>query len=282
MLGVGNPALGIFAKRQLLYGESWWQIAALPLRIFFSGRDDQPQYFDGVLNPMLILFLPWAFKGKWLDEKRFLFGFAACYFFYALFLVDARIRYLLPVVPPLVILLVYGLYNIYLRIVRPSFLFGAMALLLGLNGVYLWNYTLALSPFDYLIGKESRDVYLTRMLPDYPVFQFINRNLPAKVKIYLLFMGRRAYYCERPYFHDSDDNGWVLLRMIESARSEEDIGAQLQERGLTHVLAREELLTRFLRNNLSREKQKLWDGFATRHLRGLFRERGYGLYQIHG
>lgn len=282
VLGVGNPGLGIFVKRQLFFGESWWEIAALPIRIFVSGRDDQPQYFDGVLNPMLILFLPWAFKGKWVHEKKFLFAFAACYFFYALFLVEARIRYVLPVVPPLVILLVYGLHNIYLRIVHPSFLFGVMALLLAFNGVYLWNYAVAVSPIDYWTGRESRDAYLARMLPDYPVYQFINKNLPPKAKIYLLFMGRRAYYCERAYFHDSDDNGWVLLQMVESARSEGDIRVQLQKRGLTHLLVREELLRRFLRNNLPAEKLMLWDGFATRHLGTLFRERGYGIYEIHG
>ncbi len=282
VLGVGNPELGILVKRQLFYGESWWQIAALPLRVFFSGRDDQPQYFDGVLNPMLILFLPCAFKGKWVNEKKLLFGFAFCYFFYALFLVDARIRYLLPVVPPLVILLVYGLHNAYLRIVHPSFLFGGMALLLGLNGLYLWNYAHAVSPMEYLIGRESRDAYLSRMLPDYPAFQFINKTLPPKAKIYLLFMGRRAYYCERDYFHDSGDSAWVLLQMIQSARSEADLQLQLQERGLTHLLAREDLLRRFLQNNLAAEKQRMWDAFAIHHLQGLFKERGYALYQIHG
>jgi 4-amino-4-deoxy-L-arabinose transferase-like glycosyltransferase len=40
--GGSEPALGIFAKRHLLYGESAWEIAALPLRLFFSGRDDSP------------------------------------------------------------------------------------------------------------------------------------------------------------------------------------------------------------------------------------------------
>ena len=70
--GASYVSLGVFAKRELLYGESWWQIAALPLRLFFFGRDDDPQYFDGVLGPSLILLLPWAFKGKWLEEKKLL------------------------------------------------------------------------------------------------------------------------------------------------------------------------------------------------------------------
>ena len=62
---------GIFARRESLFGENLWQIVALPLRIFFFGQDDNPQYFDGVLTPILIIFLPWAFKGKWLDDKQY-------------------------------------------------------------------------------------------------------------------------------------------------------------------------------------------------------------------
>jgi 4-amino-4-deoxy-L-arabinose transferase-like glycosyltransferase len=90
--GASYVTLGVLAKRELLYGESWCQIVALPLRLFFFGRDDDPQYFDGVLGPSLILLLPWAFKGKWLEEKKLLISFALLFLVYALFLVDLRAR----------------------------------------------------------------------------------------------------------------------------------------------------------------------------------------------
>ena len=48
-------ASGSSEKRHLLYGENLWQILGLPLRIFISGQDDNPQYFDGVLTPILLL-----------------------------------------------------------------------------------------------------------------------------------------------------------------------------------------------------------------------------------
>lgn len=278
----GGVGLGILAKREFLYGESWWQIAALPLRIFFSGQDDNPQYFDGVLNPMLIVFLPWAFKGKWVQEKKLLFTFALFYLLYAFFLVDMRIRYVLPIVPPLIILSVYGVHNIYLRIVHPSILFVVIILLMVPNGVYLWDYFRKVSPTDYLRGREGREAYLSRMLLEYPAIQYINRNLPATARIYFLFMGRRVYYCKRGYFHDTGDNAWVLLRMIQSAQDKSDIKGKLQRRGLTHLLVREELLKRFLSNNLSLRQQRIWDSFATFHLQGLFRARGYSLYRVHG
>ena len=52
--GLTNP----FVMRKLIYQEKGWQIATVPIRIFFQGKDDTPKYFDGKLNPYLF-FLPW-------------------------------------------------------------------------------------------------------------------------------------------------------------------------------------------------------------------------------
>lgn len=280
--GGGEPELGILAKRHLLYGESGWQIAALPMRIFFTGQDDNPQYFDGVLNPILILGLPWAFKGRRLEEKKILFGFVALYFVFALFLADLRIRYILPIVPPLVILLVYGIHNAYLRLAHPFILVAALIVLSALNGIYLKDYFHTVAPIDYLSGAESREAYLTGQLPDYPVFQFVNQNLPASARIYLIFMGRRVYYCDRPYYHDGSENPWTLLQAIQSAQNGDGIRSKLLERKLTHLLVRQDLLERFLDNNLTPHQQRVWHSFRTQSSRVLYKDRGYSIYQIHG
>lgn len=274
--------LGIFAKRELLYGENWWQIAALPLRIFFSGRDDVPQYFDGALSPILILLLPWAFKGKWLEEKKLFLGFALLFLAYSVVLVDMRARYILPIVPPLVVLLVYGIFNLYLRIKRPAYLFAGLALFAVLHGAYLWQYAVIVSPLGYLSGRESRDDYLTRMLPGYPVFRFINRSLSPSAKIYLLFMGRRAYYCERDYFHDGGELPGLLVGAIRSAKDSARIGIPMKNQGITHLVVREDLLGQFLKFNLTPAEQSRWQEFAAGRLELLFSDRGYSLYQLHG
>ncbi|MFC1877954.1 ArnT family glycosyltransferase, partial [Thermodesulfobacteriota bacterium] len=36
-----------FVVRKLVYGESWWETATIPIRIFFQGQDDSPKFFDG-------------------------------------------------------------------------------------------------------------------------------------------------------------------------------------------------------------------------------------------
>jgi hypothetical protein len=279
---VSFGGVGIFAKRELLYGESWWQIAALPLRLFFSGRDDNPQYFDGVLTPILILFLPWAFKGKWGEEKRLLAAFALLYLAFAIFLADMRARYVLPIVPPLVALMVYGVFNVYLRIKRPRYLFAVLAFFALLHGFYLGRYFQAVRPLGYLAGRESRDAYLTRLVPEYSNFYYINRELPLTAKIYLLFVGRRAYYCERDYIHDDGELPGLLVSAIQSARDSSEIGKTLERKGITHLMVREGLLVRFLNNNLSPNQHILWNRFVAEHLRTQFRDRGYALYQLDG
>ena len=279
---VGFGALGIFAKRELLYHENFWQILGLPLRVFFSGQDDNPQFFDGVLMPILICFLPWTFKGKWLAEKRFLASFALLFFLYALFLVELRIRYILLIVPPLVALMVYGVFNVYLRIKRPVFLVAVLLFFAAWHGSYLWRYFQAAEPLGYLTGREAREAYLMRMLPEYAAFRYINRETPPSAKIYLLFIGRRAYYCERDYFHDNGDLPGVLLDAVSNAKTADQIAQSLKQIGITHLMMREDLLTAFLNNNLTPDQARVWNEFAMTRLQPMFRERGYSVYQFDG
>jgi hypothetical protein len=273
--------LGILEKRELLYGEDIWQILGLPLRIFFSGQDDNPQYFDGVLTPIMILFLPWAFKGKWRYEKKLIALFAFGYLLMALFLIDMRIRYILLILPSLVVLLVYGIFNMYLSIKRPGFLLATLLLFVVWHGTFLWRYAQREGTLTYLRGSESRDVFLARALPEYPAMQHVNDKVPSAAKIYLLFLGRRAYYCERDYFHDAGELPAFLLGAIQKAKDPQDIGRILNSKSITHLMIREDLLTRFLTDNLTPAQGRIWNDFATARLKLAFRERGYAVYEIH-
>ena len=274
--------IGIFDKRELLYGESIWQIVALPLRLFFSGQDDNPQYFDGVLTPALILLLPWVSTGKWSEDKKLLAAFALLSLLYAVFLVDLRVRYVLSIVPPLVILAVYGVFNIYIRIKRPAVLFAGLLLFAVWHGAFLWKYVAAAAPWPYLVGVQSREEYLSRMLPEYPTFRYINRETPANAKIYLLFIGRRAYYCQRNYFHDGGELPGYLLAAIRNARNIAQLEQSLKGNQITHLMLREDLLTGFLSNNLTADQVRLWNDFAASRLRLNFRQGGYAVYEMNG
>ena len=193
---------------------------------------------------MLILFLPWAFKGKWRDEKFTLFTFALGYLAYALFLADLRIRYILPIVAPLVALLAYSVFNIYLRIAKPVYLFVVLIAAAAWQLSYIVKYVQEVAPFGYLSGEVTRSEYLTRALPEYPVFAYANRQLPPKAKIYLLFLGRRSYYCERDYFHDYGELPGFLLSAIQSAKNPLEIETKLRAKDISHLMVQDKLLIR--------------------------------------
>ena len=57
--------LSFFKMRQVMYGETFWETLSIPIRMFFQGEDNSYRYFQGVLNPILIVFSPFIL----LDRK---------------------------------------------------------------------------------------------------------------------------------------------------------------------------------------------------------------------
>jgi hypothetical protein len=114
----GKAKPGIFTVREALYEETWRDMALLPVRIFFQGRDGDPKYFDGKLSPFLLIFPFFAFLRFRRDpahlkaEKTIFAAFAFLYFFLALFSFGLRIRYIAPFIPALVILSIFGIHRI--------------------------------------------------------------------------------------------------------------------------------------------------------------------------
>jgi hypothetical protein len=182
----------------------------------------------------------------------------------------------------LVALFAFGVFNAYLRIQQPVYLFAGLLFFAGLNLSYLWTYWRAVGPLRYLVSGESREDYLTLRLPEFAAYQYINHELPLAAKIYLLFVGRRAYYSEREYFHDGGELPGFLLEAIRSAKEPGDVARQLKAKQLTHLLVRDELLIRFLSDNLTPTQQRIWDGLNSAHLTPLFHRNGYSVLQLHG
>lgn len=83
----GRTYSGIFQMREALYGESFWETLLIPIRYFFQGQDNNPRYFDGVLNPVLIILAPFAFIHKsFSSHKLFFISFSIFFILTASFL----------------------------------------------------------------------------------------------------------------------------------------------------------------------------------------------------
>ena len=90
-------------------------------------------------------------------------------------------------------------------------------------------------PFPVVLGMESRERYLRRMLDGHDAMAFINRELAADARI--LFVGEiYGYYCQRDYLLGSKfDRAPIVDRIARSSDLDEFLNG-LRSEGFTHVL----------------------------------------------
>jgi hypothetical protein len=296
MFNPGSPFPGAplkpFALRRLVYHESWPQIAAIPLRIFFQGQDDSPQYFDGRLNPFLLLLPLLAFRRTATDtplrvlERQLLAAFAVFYILYAFFTKDMRIRYLAPALPALVILAMFGLRNGYglvrERISRPGgtvaavLINGAVVLMLVLNGRYVVEQFRSVAPLPYISGHIDRDTYIQKYRPEYAVLQYVNAHLPVDARLLALFMGRRSYFCDREMVFGIE----LLQDITRASQTSEEIGHAIAQQGLTHLVVGRQLYETWQGEVFNPQERERLDDFWRRYTTLIYRRAGYELYRL--
>jgi hypothetical protein len=262
------------------------------VRIFFQGRDDNPKYFDGKLSPFLF-FLPFfAFFRPKNDpqelktEKKIFIFFAVLYILYAFLQTDMRIRYITPIIPPLVILSVLGLHRIITRAANrvtnatgwliPSSILLLPAFMLSLNAWYVIKQFNHVQPLNYLSGQVDRDTYIAGYRPEYEVIQYVNQQLPQSAKILALFLGNRGYYSDREL--NFGDN--VFKDIVKTAESSDVIASKIQEMGFTHLLIRYDLFNRWSNVQFSDKEKEIMIKFFDTNLTLLFSKSGYGLFQF--
>ena len=84
-----------------------------------------------------------------------------------------------------------------------------------------------------VLGRETRDDYITRGFAPYPAMQFINRQLPQNAKI-VFYNNPYGFYCDKPYlWGDAPHSTYIPY---ETFRSPEDFRASLAKIGVTHIL----------------------------------------------
>ncbi|UCG09398.1 MAG: phospholipid carrier-dependent glycosyltransferase [Desulfobacterales bacterium] len=281
-----------FVMRKVIYKESGWQILTLPIRVFFQGKDDSPKYFDGRLNPYLLLLPFFAFFPRKdgdrniKSEKNIMLAFSVLFLLIVFSQRDLRIRYIAPIIPPLVILSALGLQNM-VQAIRSAKLWPAgrlwaglagvgLALLIGMNAVYVWEQFQGIQPISYLSGRLERDAYIETYRPEYAAIQFANRNLPDSAKIFCLFLGDRSYYSDKQMlFGDA-----YFKRIVKQANSAEQLALELKKRNITHLLIRYEIFYHWSKHQFNNRDQAILGYFWGRHARLIFTKGGYGLYRF--
>lgn len=294
--GLNDQTIGLFAYRSLVYHETWWQMALLPVRVFFQGQDGNPQYFDGKLNAFLLLFPLLAFyrierdRQVLRNEKKVLLAYAALFFATAFFSSGMRIRYISPIIPPLVILSILGVRKMvdlvsalkarYSRNIGFAVVFLLLSFSLWLNAHYIFTQYRYVDPITYLTGTVSRDHYIERYRREYPVLRYINKNLHPNAKILFIHMGKRGYYCDRDYVLDMLNNRSTLYRLVKSANKPQKVRLDLKKMGVTHLLINCDIFGRWAGDSFTTEDQELLRSFFRNHARLLYFKSGYGVYRL--
>ena len=294
-----NPAnvdsinsIGPFAQRRMLYQESLWETLLIPLRIFFQGQDNNPRYFDGKLNLFLVILPFFAFYGRKNDpselqrEIKILFAFAILFLLFAFFMRDMRIRYITPIIAPLVILSVFGLDKIYRfekkeysetsKKIRIGLVSMLVCFMLFLNARYIVEQFRYIAPLSYISGRVGRDEYIEKYRPEHAVIQYANKNLSDNARILGIFIGNRGYYSDREVVFF---NIKLFRKTIDSAVSAERLLYDIKNKGISHLIIGFDLFNEWANINFGKREKEILGNFIKNHLHLLFSKGGYGLYK---
>lgn len=283
---VSSEWWGHFAIRKVIYGEKWWETLLIPIRIFFQGADNNPKYFDGILNPFLFILPFFAFvktkeglKNGNSDKKVLLF-FSALFIIIVFLRQDMRIRWIAPAIPPLVILSVFGLKNVYdffslkkrSRKVVVVLIVSGMAVI---NIHYLLGQFKEVKPFEYLSGKVSRVDYIKHYRPEISTIIYANKNLGPDCEILALFLGNRRYYSDHKMIFDHD----MFKTIIKESKRIEDIANNLNKKGFTNIIVNYGLFSPWAEKQFSDDDKKMIiEFFGQMDL--LYTQDGFGLYAL--
>jgi hypothetical protein len=290
--------ISFFKMREVMYGESFWETLLIPIRMFFQGKDYSYQYFQGSLNPILILFLPFVLLNKRYGKDKFFFVFFTVIFIImAFFLTAKQARYILPVLPFLCILAVMGIKDVMDKLKEETFLsslklgknaksiarillFAVIAILLTLNLVYLKSRINVIKPFPYVMGKETREAFLKRHLLHYDAVEYINDNLPIDAKIFTMFLGRRGYYLDRAYENESSFGMSTIRHMVNSSNDEKEFVEYVRSMGVTHILMRTDLGNKYLKDNFSKDNINRFLTLEKKYWKKVYENNGYTIWDI--
>lgn len=282
--------LGPLLVRKLVYEESLPYTLLIPIRVFYEGEDDDPQFFDGRMN-LLLLLLPLALlavprKYRVPAPEGTLFGAYAVLVILLVFLiVDMRIRWIAAVIPPLVVLTTYGLHALYNWMAEASRSRAAGRILVAAllvayfapNALYAKALYDRILPLSYLGGELSRADYIQKYRPEFAAISLANELVPDDGRALGLYLGSRRYY----FSVDATLDNELFTRTARAATSGSDIAARLAGDRYTHLVIRADFFSRWV-ETLDDETRAKVAAFVQNHLRQLELQEGYGLFEIVG
>lgn len=259
-------------------GRNFLDYLILPFNLSLRAKMDGIE-FDGVLGPIFLLTLPFlAGLHRWETPIRLLMAYALLTFLFWAFSAQ-QIRYLIPLLATLAI--VTGALLTRYKERKPIFVL-LLCLIAGsfiYNGYHIINDFMSIRPLRVAVGIECRDDFLTRTVPTYPMYRFVNRNLPLDSKVFLVYMKNYTFLCDRECYSDAMFEEHTLLQILRKESSTEGIRNRFKELGFSHILYNNFFLLG-QPSALSDDKKKLFLEFQARHLSAVHQDGAYRLFRL--
>lgn len=207
-------------------------ILLFPVRMILSGEEyGGSELFGPIVLALVPLLVVVGLKG----DMRWRFLLVFCVLLFTGSAVTNQIpRYLIPIFPLLLLLVMEGLLMVWERrlmrltgvgVVAAFTLFGVVS-----NTVY------ALDFLPVVVGLEGREAFLNRKAAEYPIAKFINDILPEEAKA--LVSINHVYYLERNYIIKSR-NLWRIIDPVVAEKGGQGLRKELRRLGVTHVVKNE-------------------------------------------
>lgn len=264
--------------RSLGMGRNLWDYLLLPWNLSLRAKMDSPE-FDGMMGPIFLLTLPFlAALRRWETPLRMILVYALLTF---LFWASSaqQIRYLIPLFP--ILALVVG--SILTRYRSRKMIFGLLLCIvagsLAFNGYHIARGFIKINPLGVAVGHESRDHFLSRTLPPYAMYRFVNQALPPDARIFLIYMKNYTFLCDRDCYADAMFEAHTLQKILREEASPDRVRNRLKAAEFTHLLYDEHYLLGEP-SPLSAEEKQLFLAFQNSHLRNVRQEGSYRLYRL--
>lgn len=196
---------------------------------------------EASLGPLFLSFLPvlpllLIFHWRRMKDEKWIFSlliaFCSLYFLCWFFLAMQRMKHLLPLAPVLFLMTAYVIFSLTSAKLRElkgiSIGVVAIVLLFSLSVNVIYNTQF----LPVLLGKQSRDEFLTAKLRYYEPVQWINRNLSSTDKILHTEMVFN-YYLDKAYIWPQPL--WQGIVDWANIHSAEELLKILQQQKVTHI-----------------------------------------------
>jgi hypothetical protein len=221
--------------RNLGMGRTWLDYLLLPWNISFRAELNSSR-FDGLLGPLFILTLPFAIGIRRISVTMKVIAVYCAITFLFWASSAQQLRYLMPVFPFLAII-TGSILTCYRK---RTLLFGMLSLIiaggLAFNLYHISRDFIKASPVGVVMGTESREAYLGRMLPSYNMFRFVNMNLPPDSRVFLVYLKNWTFLCDQECYSDSMFESYTLQKILAHSSTPAAAAGKLKAMGFTHIL----------------------------------------------